>query len=61
MAGTAEHSSGRSAVTVEPGDHLCALYLGQQERDDVVLPYLRAELFENPHFPSPDEYGAVRS
>lgn len=44
MAGTTDRSSGPFAVSVEPGDHLCAFYLGRQERDDVVLDDLRAEL-----------------
>ena len=44
MAGTTSHSLGMPGVSVEPGDHLCAFYMGQQERDDVVLPYLRAGL-----------------
>ena len=35
---------GLAGVDLEPGDHICALYLGQQERDDIVLPYLRAGL-----------------
>jgi hypothetical protein len=35
---------GLPGVDLEPGDHICALYLGQQERDDIVLPYLRAGL-----------------
>ncbi|MGZ4801969.1 MAG: MEDS domain-containing protein [Solirubrobacteraceae bacterium] len=29
---------------VEPGDHICAFYLGKQERDDVLLPFLRTGL-----------------
>jgi hypothetical protein len=35
---------GLAGVDLEAGDHICALYLGQQERDDIVLPYLRAGL-----------------
>ena len=35
---------GLAGVDLEAGDHLCALYLGQQERDEIVLPYLRAGL-----------------
>jgi hypothetical protein len=44
MAGTTSRSLGMPGVHVEPGDHLCGLYMGQQERDDVLLPYLRAGL-----------------
>jgi hypothetical protein len=35
---------GLAGVDLSPGDHICAMYLGQQERDDIVLPYLRAGL-----------------
>lgn len=35
---------GIAGVELESGDHLCAIYLGRQERDDIVLPYLRAGL-----------------
>jgi hypothetical protein len=35
---------GLSGVHLTPGDHICAIYLGQAERDDIVLPYLRAGL-----------------
>jgi hypothetical protein len=35
---------GLAGVDLEAGDHLCAIYVGQQERDDIVLPYLRAGL-----------------
>ena len=38
------HDFGLSGVDLTPGDHLCAMYLGQQERDEIVLPYLRAGL-----------------
>jgi hypothetical protein len=33
---------GIPGLTVEAGDHICALYFGEAERDDVLLPYLRA-------------------
>ncbi|MGZ4803077.1 MAG: MEDS domain-containing protein [Acidimicrobiia bacterium] len=29
---------------VEPGDHICAFYLGERERDGVLLPFLRTGL-----------------
>jgi hypothetical protein len=29
---------------VEPGDHICAFYMGERERDDVLLPFLRTGL-----------------
>lgn len=35
---------GLVGVDLVPGDHMCAVYLGQQERDDIVLPYLREGL-----------------
>jgi hypothetical protein len=35
---------GLTGVDLAPGDHICAMYLGQRERDDIVLPYLRAGL-----------------
>jgi hypothetical protein len=35
---------GLPGVEIAPGDHLCALYLGERERDDIVLPYLRTGL-----------------
>jgi hypothetical protein len=38
------HEFGLAGVDLAPGDHLCAIYLGQQERDDIVLPYIRAGL-----------------
>jgi hypothetical protein len=33
---------GIPGLAVEAGDHICALYFGEAERDDVLLPYLRA-------------------
>jgi DcmR-like sensory protein len=35
---------GVPGVSVEHGDHICALYMGARERDEVLLPYLRAGL-----------------
>jgi hypothetical protein len=35
---------GLPGVAIEPGDHLCAFYLGANERDDVVVPYMQAGL-----------------
>lgn len=29
---------------IEPGDHICAFYLGTRERDDALLPFLRTGL-----------------
>jgi hypothetical protein len=31
-------------LRVRPGDHICALYLGPAERDEILMPYLRAGL-----------------
>jgi DcmR-like sensory protein len=36
--------SGLSNVELTPGDHVCAMFFGQQERDDIVVPYLEAGL-----------------
>jgi hypothetical protein len=38
------HEFGLPGVGLAPGDHICAMYLGQQERDEIVLPYLRTGL-----------------
>jgi hypothetical protein len=35
---------GIPGVTIEPGDHICALYLSEPERDSLILPFLRAGL-----------------
>jgi len=35
---------GLPGVGLEAGDHLCAIYVGSEERDNVLLPYLRAGL-----------------
>ena len=31
-------------LEVEPGDHLCGLYAGVRERDELIVPFLRAGL-----------------
>lgn len=36
--------SGLPGVAIRAGDHVCAFYRGQEERDAVLLPYLRAGL-----------------
>jgi len=33
---------GIPGLDVSPGDHICAFYLGERERDEMLLPYLRA-------------------
>lgn len=38
------HDFGLPGVELATGDHLCALYLGDEERDQILLPYLRAGL-----------------
>jgi hypothetical protein len=38
------HEFGLPGVLVEPGDHICAMYLGQDERDAIIGPWLRAGL-----------------
>ena len=35
---------GLPGLGVRPGDHICALYLGPAERDEILTPYLRAGL-----------------
>jgi hypothetical protein len=35
---------GVPGVPLEPGDHICALYVSQTERDQILLPFLRAGL-----------------
>ncbi|MDQ1374209.1 MAG: eukaryotic-like serine/threonine-protein kinase, partial [Actinomycetota bacterium] len=35
---------GLPGVGLEPGDHICAVYMGEQERRDIIGPYLRAGL-----------------
>jgi hypothetical protein len=35
---------GIPGVSVQPGDHVCAFHRGPSERDEVLLPYLRAGL-----------------
>ena len=33
---------GLPGLGVRPGDHICALYFGPAERDEILMPYLRA-------------------
>jgi bifunctional DNA-binding transcriptional regulator/antitoxin component of YhaV-PrlF toxin-antitoxin module len=35
---------GLAGVGLAPGDHVCAIYYGEQERDELLLPFLRAGL-----------------
>jgi hypothetical protein len=35
---------GVHGIHVQPGDHLCGLYAGAQQRDDVLIPFLEAGL-----------------
>jgi hypothetical protein len=35
---------GLPGVALERGDHICAFHFGEAERDEIVLPYLRAGL-----------------
>jgi hypothetical protein len=41
---TKSFQSGLPGLRVEPGDHICALYFGQAERDKILLPYVLAGL-----------------
>jgi hypothetical protein len=36
----------RPGVAIEPGDHICAFYRGREQRDDVLLPFLRDGLVQ---------------
>jgi hypothetical protein len=36
--------SGLPGVDFAPGDHVCAMFFGRPERDDIVVPYLEAGL-----------------
>lgn len=35
---------GLPGVGLEPGDHICAMYMGAQERHDILAPFMRAGL-----------------
>ena len=35
---------GIDGLEVNPGDHLCGLYAGERERDELIVPFLRAGL-----------------
>ncbi len=35
---------GVPGVTISPGDHICAFYRGSDQRDEVLLPFLREAL-----------------
>ena len=37
-------ATGLPGVSMNIGDHICAFYRGQDERDQVIIPYLRAGL-----------------
>jgi MEDS: MEthanogen/methylotroph, DcmR Sensory domain len=39
---TATLDFGIPGLDVAPGDHVCALYMGDAERDEILFPYLRA-------------------
>jgi hypothetical protein len=41
---TGRVESGLPGVALEPGDHICGFFFGVEERDSVLLPYLRAGL-----------------
>jgi hypothetical protein len=40
----AVHETGIAGVTIRSRDHVCALYSGQQQRDHILLPFLRSGL-----------------
>jgi hypothetical protein len=35
---------GFKGLQLQPGDHVCGFYAGAQQRDSILLPYLRAGL-----------------
>jgi hypothetical protein len=35
---------GLAGVGLDPGDHVCAIYCGEEERDQLLLPFLRSGL-----------------
>jgi hypothetical protein len=35
---------GFKGLELQPGEHLCGLYAGAQQRDEILLPFLRAGL-----------------
>lgn len=41
---TAPISMGRPGVALTPGDHICAFYRGADQRDEILLPFLREGL-----------------
>jgi len=41
---TAPISMGHPGVTMAPGDHICAFYRGTDQRDQILLPFLREGL-----------------
>jgi hypothetical protein len=59
---TRGHAFGLPGIELEAGDHICALYLAERERD-AVLPHTKLLLgglvIENPHYHTPDEYLAA--
>jgi hypothetical protein len=42
--GTETLEFGVPGVRLQSGDHICALYVSQRERDEIMLPFLRAGL-----------------
>jgi hypothetical protein len=44
LAAEGTRDFGIPGLKLETGDHICAFYLGPQERDEVMLPYMRAGL-----------------
>jgi hypothetical protein len=41
---TATIDFGIPGVSIAPGDHICAMYFGNRERDEILMPFLRAGL-----------------
>jgi hypothetical protein len=42
--GTSGHGIGIPGVDIEPGDHVCALFEGEAQRDEILFSFLRAGL-----------------
>jgi hypothetical protein len=44
--GSSSFDSGLSGLAARPGDHICGLYSGDAQRDDIMIPFLEASLSE---------------
>jgi hypothetical protein len=44
MSDVMDSAFGIPGASLEPGDHICAFFFGLEERDEILLPYLRTGL-----------------